>query len=95
MNMGEPNARELEGEVEMGIRPEDMEILPRGNTDLESTVELISNIGSEIYVHARLGEAAITVRAPKDVSLKHGDIISLKVSPQKIHCFQQGRGIRW
>jgi ABC-type sugar transport system ATPase subunit len=93
LDLGEPQGRQPEGEMEMGVRPEDMEILPRGKTDLEAKVELISHIGSEIYVHASLSEEAVTVRAPKDVALRPGDIVSLSVPPRKVHCFLRGKRI--
>ena len=48
-----------EGEVELGIRPEDIEIgQGRGGTMvvLEAKVEMLSNVGSVKYIHARLGQ---------------------------------------
>ena len=82
-----------EEEVEIGIRPEDMEIHPQGRTPLEITVELLSNIGSEIYVHARLGEETIHVRVPKDTPLQPGDKMSMKVRPDRVHIFRKGRRV--
>jgi ABC-type sugar transport system ATPase subunit len=82
-----------EEEVEIGVRPEDMELHAQGRTPLEIRVELLSNIGSEIFVHARLGEETINVRAPKDTTLKPGDMVSVKVNPDRVHCFQKGRRV--
>jgi ABC-type sugar transport system ATPase subunit len=87
LDLVESQGREHEGEAEIGVRPEDMEIVPGGKSDLEAKVELLSHIGSEIYVHARLGEGAVTIRAPKDISLRPGDIVHLNVAPQNVHCF--------
>jgi len=82
-----------EEEIEIGIRPEDMELHPEGKTPLEISVELVSNIGSEIFVHARLGEEAVNVRVPKDTTLQPGDKASVRVNPDRVHVFQKGRRV--
>ena len=80
-----------EEDVEIGVRPEDMEIHPQGKTPLEIRVELLSNVGSEIFVHARLGEETIHVRVPKDTTLKPGDRVSVRFNYDRVHIFQNGR----
>jgi len=91
--LGDLQIKSLEGEVELGIRPEDMEIGPDKTTAPQAKVEMISNVGSEKYIHARLGEEALTLRAPKDTALQPGMIIPLTIDPVKIHLFHQGRRI--
>ncbi|MEE9418559.1 MAG: ABC transporter ATP-binding protein [Desulfatiglandaceae bacterium] len=82
-----------EGEVELGARPEDIGI-GRGDTmDLEGKVEMISDVGSEKYIHARIGEERLTVRAPKDIACRTGDIIPLTIDPNRVHLFRRGRRI--
>lgn len=76
--------------MEIGIRPEDMEILPEGQGSLEARVDLLSNIGSEIYVHARLGEETVNIRAPKDIALQPGGTVSVSVRPERVHWFRNG-----
>jgi ABC-type sugar transport system ATPase subunit len=83
-----------EGTVELGIRPEDIEIRQgRGGTmDLqEAKVEMLSNVGSEKYIHARLGQEGLTVRAPKDAAFEPGQVITLALDPHRVHLFHEGR----
>ena len=62
-------AQDLVGKtVEIGVRPEDIEFGKKGKANLRARVEMLSNVGAEKYVHARLGENAITVRASKDAT---------------------------
>jgi ABC-type sugar transport system ATPase subunit len=93
LDLGEHRLRGPEEDMEIGIRPEDMEIYPQGKTSLAIRVDLVSNIGSEIYVHALVGEETLTVRAPKDTALQPGDMASLTVKPDRVHCFHQERRI--
>ena len=83
-----------EGEVELGIRPEDIEIgQGRGGTAVlqEAKVEMLSNVGSEKYIHARLGQEGLTVRAPKDATFQSGQVITLTIDPHRVHLFHEGR----
>jgi len=79
-----------EGEAEVGIRPEDIGIGEAGTTALKATVEMISDVGSEKYVHARLGRERMTIRCPKDVVFQPGEIIHLAIDPGRVHIFHKG-----
>jgi multiple sugar transport system ATP-binding protein len=81
-----------EGEVEVGIRPEDIEINESG-TALRGTVEMISNIGSEKYLHVDLGNVNCTVRAPKEAAFRPGQSIFLTINPERLHIFYEGNRI--
>ena len=78
------------GELEVGIRPEDMEIGEAGGTRPHATVEMVSDVGSEKYVHARIGREPLTLRVPKDRSLRPGEIIGLGIIPGRLHIFRKG-----
>lgn len=80
-------------DVEIGIRPEDIEVKEDGRSGIRAAVEMMSNAGADKFVHARLGKGPITVRAPKDVSYDSGQLISLSVDPSKLHVFREGRRI--
>ena len=82
-----------EGEVEVGIRPEDIGIGQGGTTILQAKVEMISNVGSEKYIHAHLGQGRLTVRAPKEAAFQPGQIIPLTIDPHRVHIFHEGRRI--
>jgi ABC-type sugar transport system ATPase subunit len=85
---------EYEGEVvEAGIRPEDMEIVPQAPGALRAVVEMVSDVGAENYVHARVGDREITARASKETSPAPGEVIFLFIDPSRIHVFHEGRRV--
>jgi multiple sugar transport system ATP-binding protein len=88
--------------VEMGLRPEDIELVTSGRLNrpkpevqdrLTADVEMISNVGSEKYIHARIGTTPFTLRAPKNSQTEPGERISLFVDPLKAHFFIEGRRV--
>ena len=80
--------------VELGIRPEDVEIVPeRKENVLQGHVEMISNVGADKYIHTRVGKTTLTVRAPKETSLGPGGTVSLSINPERLHIFHKGRRI--
>jgi multiple sugar transport system ATP-binding protein len=83
----------LEDEVELGLRPEDIGLSSDRDLRPQAKVEMVSNLGSEILVHARIGEEDLTLCAAKDAPVKPGEMISLTVDPRKVHVFHKGRRI--
>jgi multiple sugar transport system ATP-binding protein len=79
--------------VEIGIRPEDIDITSGQKNALEAIVDIISNVGSEKYIHARIGTAAITFRARKEDTFFSGETISLGIDPSKLHIFHNSKRI--
>ena len=79
-------------EVELGLRPEDLEVIAAPGV-LEGRAEMVSNIGSEKYLHLRIGEERMTARTSKEHSLRAGDSVSLTVSPDRVHMFRAGRRV--
>jgi len=78
------------GQVELGLRPEDILIGADQAIVFQAEVELLSDIGSEKYIHARLGRTDLTVRAPKQAAFQSGRAITLSVDPKRLHVFYQG-----
>jgi multiple sugar transport system ATP-binding protein len=84
--------RDLEGRtVEVGVRPEDIGFSEGEEAPIHAEVEILSNVGSDKYVHARQGKNSITIRVPKDVVFKTGQLINLSVDSDKLHIFCEGK----
>jgi ABC-type sugar transport system ATPase subunit len=81
-------------EVELGLRPEDIHISSDRDLPLHAQVDMVSNLGSEMLVHVRLGEEALTLCTPNDIVLRAGDTISLIIDPQKFHVFHKERRLQ-
>lgn len=79
-----------EGEVELGIRPEDLEFGKEAGANIQAVVEILSDVGSEKYIHGRLGQDRLTVRAPKETRVQPGTTISLAIDPNLVHVFREG-----
>jgi len=79
--------------VEVGIRPEDIEVIHKPKNAFRAVVEMISNVGSEKYIHAHLGSTMLTVRATKEETFKPGETIHLVINPRKLHIFCKGKRI--
>lgn len=94
LNLGQTARKLPEGHMELGIRPEDVGISSEGTSPLRARVEMISNVGSEKYVHARLGPEEITLRVSKGASCLSGDDIGLIIPLGRLHLFIDGQRIR-
>ncbi len=81
------------GEVEVGIRPEDIGIGGGETSLLRARIEMIMNVGSENYIHARIGQESLTIRAPKGAAFRPGADIPLIIYPDRLHIFRNGRRI--
>ncbi|MFH1480694.1 MAG: ATP-binding cassette domain-containing protein, partial [Pseudomonadota bacterium] len=82
-----------EREIDLGIRPEDVKWGETGAGTLQARVEMISDVGSEKYIHARLGEENLTLRAPKDTSFGQDQVINVLIDIDRLHIFQNGRRV--
>jgi multiple sugar transport system ATP-binding protein len=80
-------------EVEVGIRPEDIEFSPPDGLTLQAKIEMLSNVGAEQYIHARLGKAPVTLRTPKGGSWRVGEMIPIHIDSRHLHIFYKGRRI--
>ena len=86
---GQPTDR-MEGEMEVGVRPEDVKIGKGDLSTLSAEIEMISDVGAEKFIHARLGEENLTLRAPKDASFRSNEIIDLAIDVTRLHIFLKG-----
>ncbi|MFV9690049.1 MAG: ABC transporter ATP-binding protein [Desulfobacteria bacterium] len=91
LELGNPRIDRMEGEVEIGVRAEDVKIGKENSTSPGVEVEMISDVGSEKYIHARLGQEHLTLRVPKDASFRTGEIIYITIDSARLHIFEKGR----
>lgn len=79
--------------VQVGVRPEDILVAENKQTPLKAHIQMLSNVGAEQYIHARLGKSFITVRTAKDAKYHPGDAIYLSVALDRLHVFENGQRI--
>ncbi|KPK23339.1 MAG: hypothetical protein AMJ61_15915 [Desulfobacterales bacterium SG8_35_2] len=77
--------------VTAGIRPESL--LPESNGPLTGKVELIEHLGSEIILHANIGEMKIIARLSPDIEKRKGEAISFRLAWKGVHFFSEDERI--
>jgi multiple sugar transport system ATP-binding protein len=99
--IGSPKMNFIEGEEAgkqdahtIGVRPEHIEVSAEDG-QWQGTVGVAEHLGSDTFFHIHGTGLAdtITVRAPGEVSFRHGDQIGLTPNAEKIHRFD-ARGLR-
>jgi len=82
----------LERRVEVGFRPQGLRPAKPGE-GFDARVEVVEPMGSETFVHLRIGETPISARLAADVELGHGDRICLRPDPHALHLFDGETGL--
>jgi multiple sugar transport system ATP-binding protein len=91
LDLGDVRPKVNEGTVEIGLRPEDIHLTTPDRSAFSAAVEMESNIGSEKYLHGRIGPQDITIRIPKEADYGAGDLVHFTIDPGRVHIFREGR----
>jgi multiple sugar transport system ATP-binding protein len=77
------------GIAEIGIRPEDIALLPAGQGDLPGTVDVVERLGSDTYAYVVVDNAGVlTVRIVGNAAdTAIGQKVGLKFDPARLHLF--------
>ena len=79
--------------ITVGIRPEDLRLVEGDPAWIRGEVEIVEDLGSDKFVHLKLGETKLVARVPAHVSPSRGDILHLAAEPNRLHFFHQGKRI--
>jgi multiple sugar transport system ATP-binding protein len=75
------------GVAHVGVRARDLELVPAGTPDTVSgSVYVVEPLGDEVSVEVLLGEARVSVRAPRGWTADPGTPIAVRVDPARA-CF--------
>jgi multiple sugar transport system ATP-binding protein len=95
--VSEPSRRALEAwqgkRVTLGVRPEHLALGGDGvlSRSFAARVEVVEQLGSEILLETRVGEARVTVaRVAPETQIAAGDQVRLSVQPGRLHFFDPG-----
>jgi multiple sugar transport system ATP-binding protein len=83
----------------IGVRPENVLVLPAGSGRLAGRVELVESLGADTLIYTNVGDGDSTARAVQLVArqnertaLQPGDTVGLDIVPASFHLFdRQGR----
>jgi ABC-type sugar transport system ATPase subunit len=84
--LGVPGAPEA-SEVIMGVRPEDLHLVPTGQATLRARVELREPMGADALLYLASEAGTLVVRAPAHEAATEGETVGLAVAPAKLHLF--------
>lgn len=74
-------------ELVLGIRPEDLLLVPPDEADLHGQVYMFELTGDAVLVTVDIGSSRICVRGDRHVRHAIGDIVGLRLDPQHCHFF--------
>jgi len=74
-------------QVIMGIRPEDVHIVPAGEGNFDAEIYVVEPLGREDLVSFRLGEEEFRALVPAPFNGEVGTVMGLKLTVEKIHLF--------
>jgi ABC-type sugar transport systems, ATPase components len=81
----------IDQEMIIGVRPEDIKLVdsPLDSTTLKGKIEVIENLGAEVFLHITSGDRNIIIKtAPKD-GLSVGSELYFTFNLDKIHIFDK------
>jgi multiple sugar transport system ATP-binding protein len=78
-------------DVELGVRPEHIEIAANGR---ELSIEMVEPMGSDLLAWTKLGGAPISLRLPAESRSRSGDRLAVTISPAKVSLFDRTSGQR-
>jgi multiple sugar transport system ATP-binding protein len=78
-------------DVELGVRPEHIEVGANGR---ELAIEMVEPMGSDLLAWSKLGGAPISLRLPAETPSKAGDRVAVTISPAKVNLFDRTSGRR-
>jgi multiple sugar transport system ATP-binding protein len=78
-------------DVELGVRPEHVEVTADGR---ELSIEVVEPMGSDLLAWSTLGGAPISLRFPGESQSRTGDRVAVTISPAKVSLFDRTSGRR-
>jgi multiple sugar transport system ATP-binding protein len=84
-----------EGPGVLGVRPEDLELVPPEDGDLRGSVEVEERLGRETLLHVGgEGGVALRVLVPRETRVGIGNVVGLRARRDRLHLFDAGSGRR-
>jgi multiple sugar transport system ATP-binding protein len=83
-------AQHADSKVTLGIRPEDLHVATSADPSehcFDADVEVIEQLGSEILLDVRAGDATMVAAVDPAVRVKIGEKIRLGLNPARLHLF--------
>ena len=79
-------------EVQLGVRPEDIDVLPSESPSAQATVVVREPLGSDLFLTLELEGVTFKARTHPDAQIDRGDIVPIRFQPNKVHLFNRTTG---
>ena len=79
-------------EVQLGVRPEDIEVLPGESPTAQANVVVREPLGSDLFLTLELEGVTFKARTHPDARIDRGDIVPIRFQPTKVHLFNRTTG---
>jgi multiple sugar transport system ATP-binding protein len=80
--------------IEIGIRPERLELGQGGDWTVRGITEVVEMLGAEQYVHFKTGDSHLTARVPRDRLIRIGEPVSFTGNARHLYVFDSETGER-
>ena len=80
-------------EVQLGVRPEDIEVLPSESPTAHATVVVQEPLGSDLFLTLELKGVTFKARTHPDARIDRGDSVPIRFKPTKVHLFNRTTGV--
>ena len=92
-------AKDMAGPITVGIRPEHLELVEDAAADLLLVIDLVEPLGADTLVHGHVGASdtcgqTLTLRLNGISSVRAGETLPLRATPEHIHLFDADSGVR-
>ena len=88
------NGKDMKGDVVVGFRPENAEIVDKGNGQFDAKVYTTELAGDHSLVTLMLGEISLTVKMSTDFEAEYDSIVGVQFEKQKSFIFDEKSGKR-
>lgn len=86
-NLELPNRPALQDAVELGIRPEHIDVVDNG--DLVGVADVVEHLGSDTNIYLQIeGLGPLMVRRHGNISVRSGERVGLRIQPENVHLFK-------
>ena len=82
------------GPLTLGIRAEDMQLTSEGNADFSAELFAFELLGDSTLVTFKFGHTAVAVKGDKNLRLKFGDRVGVRLDPARLYWFDVDSGER-
>ena len=79
--------------VQIGVRPEDIEVLPSESPTAQATVVVREPLGSDLFLTLELEGVTFKARTHPDARMDRGDCVPIRFRSTKVHLFDKATGV--